>query len=108
MTDVSADLAAAQTTRAAIEARLGQLNAVTQAKGRCVSELVDSPFMRTLDNEEADGLQKLAEASASMGDKHPTTIGLSERVRHVRAAKRSEGLQVAASLANDLKIARMK
>jgi polysaccharide biosynthesis transport protein len=108
MTDVSADLAGAQTTRAAIEARLSQLNAATQAKGRSVSELIDSPFMRTLDGEEADALQKLAEASASMGEKHPTTIGLSERVRHVRAAKRSEGLRVVASLENDLKIARMK
>ena len=47
MTDTSAELAVAQSARAAIEARLSQLNAANQAKGRSVSELIDSPFMRT-------------------------------------------------------------
>ena len=108
MTDTSAELAVARSARAAIEARLSQLNAANQAKGRPVSELVDSPFMKTLDTQEADAVEKLAEASASMGAKHPVTIGLAERLRHIRSAKINEGLRAVATLGNDLKIASLK
>ena len=108
MTDVSAELATAQSARGAIEVRLNQLNAANQVKGRSVSELIDSPLMRTLDTQEAEALQKLAEASASMGDRNPVTMGLSERLRHVRAAKKSEGARAIATLESDLRISRLK
>jgi succinoglycan biosynthesis transport protein ExoP len=110
MTDVSAELTNAQTARLAVEARLSQLRAPGQAQGRVnpTNDIVDSPFMRTLDGHEAEAQQKLAEASASMGEKNPVTIGLRERLRHVQAAKHIEGLRVAASLENELKIARTK
>lgn len=108
MTDVSAELATAQSARGAIEARLNQLKAASQAKGQSVSDLIDSPFMTTLDTQEAEAQQKLAEASASLGNRHPITVGLSDRLRHVRAAKKSEGIRVIAALENDLKIARLK
>jgi uncharacterized protein involved in exopolysaccharide biosynthesis/MinD-like ATPase involved in chromosome partitioning or flagellar assembly len=110
MTDVSVELANAQTARAAIEARLGQLRGAVQpsARGSPTSEVVDSPFMRTLDGQQADTEQKLAEASATMGDKNPTTAGLRERLRNIQAAKRNEGLRFVASLEHDLKVARMK
>ncbi len=110
MTDVSAELANAQTARAAIEARLGQLRGAVQTGGRAnpTGDVIDSPFMRTLDGQQAETEQKLAEASATMGDKNPTTTGLRERLRNIQAAKRSEGHRVVASLEHDLKVARMK
>jgi capsular exopolysaccharide synthesis family protein len=110
MTDVSGELAAAQTARAGVEARLSQLRAPGQTKGGVnpTSDVVASPFMRTLDGQEAEAQQKLAEALASTGERHPTTIGLRERLRHVQAAKHNEGLRVAASVENELKVARMK
>jgi capsular exopolysaccharide synthesis family protein len=110
MTDVSAELATAQTARAAVEARLSQLRAPGQTKGGVnpTSDIVASPFMRILDGQESEAQQKLAEALASMGERHPTTIGLRERLRHVQAAKQNEGLRLAASVEHDLTIARMK
>jgi succinoglycan biosynthesis transport protein ExoP len=110
MTDVSAELANAQTARAAVEARLNQLRASAQPSGRgsSTSDVVDSPFMRTLDGQQAEAEQKLAEASTSLGEKNPATLGLRERLRHIQVAKRSEGFRVAGALENDLKIARMK
>src|ERR1700730_12860501 len=110
MTDVSAEFANAQTARAAVEARLNQLRASAQPSGRGspTSDVVDSPFMRTLDGQQAEAEQKLAEASTSLGEKNPATLGLRERLRHIQVAKRNEGFRVAAALENDLKIARMK
>jgi len=110
MTDVSAEFANAQTARAAVDARLNQLRASAQPSGRGspTSDVVDSPFMRTLDGQQAEAEQKLAEASTSLGEKNPATLGLRERLRHIQVAKRSEGFRVAAALENDLKIARMK
>jgi capsular exopolysaccharide synthesis family protein len=110
MTDVSAELANAQTARSALQARLGQLRASNEvkARGSVPTNVVDSPFMKTLDDQQADAEQKLAEATASLGDKHPTAIGLRERFRHILAAKRNEALRVAASVENELKIAEIK
>jgi succinoglycan biosynthesis transport protein ExoP len=110
MTDVSAELATAQTARAAVEARLSQLRASGQPGGRGspTSDIVDSPFMRTLDGQQADAEQKLAEASTSLGEKNPGTTGLRERLRNIQVAKRNEGIRVVASLENDLKVAHMK
>jgi succinoglycan biosynthesis transport protein ExoP len=110
MTDVSAELATAQTARAAVEARLSQLRASGQPSGRGspTNDIVDSPFMRTLDGQQADVEQKLAEASTSLGEKNPATTGLRERLRNIQVAKRNEGFRVVASLEHDLKVARMK
>lgn len=108
MTDVSAELATAQTARAALDARLSQLRASMGRGSRTPSDIIDSPFMRALDTQEADVQQRLAESSVSLGDKHPTTVGLRERLRNIYAAMRNESLRVVASLENDLKIARMK
>ena len=109
ISDITADLANAQTARAAIEARLSQLRAPSQSKGRPIpTGLVNSPLMRTLDSQEAEAQQKLAEALAAFGDKHPTAIGLRDALSRVQAAKRTEAGRTAASLENDLKVAQLK
>jgi polysaccharide biosynthesis transport protein len=110
MSDMTADLANAQTARAAIEARLGQLRASSQSKGRPIptTGLIDSPLMKTLDGQEAEAQQKLAEASASLGDKHPTAIGLRDALSRIQAAKRTEAARTASTLENDLKVAQLK
>jgi capsular exopolysaccharide synthesis family protein len=111
LTDVSAELANAQSASAALDARLSQLRtSVASVKGRpgAGTDLVDSPFMRSLDSQEADTEQRLAEASATMGERNPTTMGLRERLQHIRAAMKNEAQRVITSLESDLKVARMK
>lgn len=110
MTDVSAELANAQTARAAVEARLSQLRLFGQpgGGGRATSDIVDSPFMRTLDAQQADAEQRLAEASTTLGERNPALTGLRERLRNIQVAKRNEGVRVMASLENDLKVGRLK
>ena len=110
MTDVSAELANAQTARAALEARLNQLRAPSQGKGRpnTTTDIIESSTMKALDTQEADAQQRLGEALATFGERHPTTIGLRERLRQVQGAKNAEAARVGTSVENELKIAQMK
>jgi len=110
ISDMSAELANAQTARASIEARISQLRAPGQTKGRPVPATgnFDSPLMKTLDGQEAEAQQKLAEALASLGDRNPTAIGLREGLSRVQAAKRTEAARISTSLENDLKVAQLK
>lgn len=113
MTDVSAELATAQSARGAIEARLRQLRAALKAAGRNgktgdIAEIIDSPLMRTLDTEQAKAQQQLAELSAKYGDKYPLTVGVMRRLNSIHTAMRRETQRVLAGIENDLRIARMK
>jgi uncharacterized protein involved in exopolysaccharide biosynthesis/Mrp family chromosome partitioning ATPase/nicotinamidase-related amidase len=110
MTDLSAELATAQSSRVALESKLSELRVAMDAKkgAQQSTAIVDSPLMRTLDAQEADADQKLAEARATLGDRHPAAAGALERLRHVRAAMRNEVARTAASLESDLKVARVK
>jgi len=110
MTDVSAELASARSARAAIEAQLRQNRASLEISGRnsTIGDIVDSPLMKTLRDEEAKIQQQLAEASMTYSARHPTITGLKERLRNIQAAMRREGQRSVASLESDLQIARMK
>src|SRR3546814_17944039 len=91
LTDVSAELAEAQTARAAIEARVRQLgNSLKAGRGGTAGDLVDSVVMRALHAEEANAQQELAELSVSYGAGYPKTVGLKERLRSIHAAMRRD------------------
>ncbi len=110
MTDVSAELATAETERAALEARLRQYRASIDVGGRnrITTDVVESPLMETLQTEEAKVQQQLAEMSTEFGEKYPPAVGLREKLRNIHAAMRRENQRVIASVENDLQIARMR
>ncbi len=110
MSDMATELAKAQTARAAIEARLSQLRTPDHTKHRAIptTDIVDSPLMKVLESQEADAQQKLAEVSASLGDRNPATIGARDRLWRIQAAKRTEATRTTASLESDLKVAQLK
>ena len=110
MTDVSAELARAQTARAGLEAQLVQIRPALEgnATSLAISDGTASPLLRTLEAQEADASQRLVEALATQGPKNPITIGISDRVRHVRSAIRTEARRISAALEEDLKVARRK
>jgi uncharacterized protein involved in exopolysaccharide biosynthesis len=110
MTDASAELAKAQTARAALEAQLTQIRPALEGNvtALAIGGVSASPLMRTLESQEADASQRLVEALATQGQKNPVTIGINDRLRHIRGAIRSEARRIAAMLEEDLKVARLK
>ncbi len=110
MTDVSGELANAQTARAALEARLTYLQAAADGKDRPrqSGQVAETPLMKTLDDQLADAQQKLAEALASVGEKHPVALGLREKIRLIQVARHNEELRAVSSIESDLKVAGLK
>jgi succinoglycan biosynthesis transport protein ExoP len=110
MTDVSAELATAETARAAIEARLLQYrSSLDQAmRSRVTGDIVNSKLMEELQIEEAKVQQQIAAMSTEFGDKYPPAAALREKLRNIHAAMRRESQRVISSIEDDLHIARMK
>src|SRR3546814_20631097 len=77
LTDVSAELAEAQTARAAIEARVRQLgNSLKAGRGGTAGDLVDSAVMPALTAEEADAQPELPALQVSFGDGNTQPVSL--------------------------------
>ena len=110
MTDASTELAKAETARAALEAQLTQLGPAIAGSTTtpALGDTSSSPLMRTLQAQEADASQRLVEALATQGQKNPVTIGINDRLRHIRGAIRNEARRIAGALEEDLKVARLK
>jgi capsular exopolysaccharide synthesis family protein len=110
MTDASAELAKAQTARAALEAQLTQIRpALAGSAGTpSIGDVTSSPLMRTLEAQEAEASQRLMEALATQGPKNPVPMGINDRLRHIRGAIRNETRRIAAALEEDLKVALLK
>lgn len=110
MSNLTAELSKAQTVRAGMEAQLAQIRPALD--GGTISlgmgDVTASPLLRALEAQEADASQRLVEAQATQGPKNPVTMGLSDRLRHVRGAIRTEARRIASSLEDDLKVARRK
>src|SRR4029078_2495614 len=105
MTDVSAELAKAQTPRAALEPQLAQIRPALEGNNTslAIGDVTASPLLRTLEAQEADASQRLVDALATQGPKNPISIGISDRLRHVRGAIRTEARRISAALEEDLK-----
>lgn len=110
MTDVSAELAKAQTARAALQAQLAQIRPALDgaAPSLAIGDVTASPLLRALEAQEADAAQRLVEAQATQGPKNPVTMGISDRLRHIRGAIRTEARRIAITLEEEMKVARRK
>lgn len=110
MTDVSAELGKAQTARAAIEAQLTQVRPALDGAvpSLAIGDGRASSLLRSLEAQEADASQRLIEAQATQGPKNPVTMGISDRLRHIRAAIRTEARRISLALEEDLKVAQRK
>lgn len=110
MTDVSAELAKAQTARAALQAQLAQIRPALDGAvpSLAIADVTASPLLRALEAQEADAAQRLVEAQATQGPKNPVTMGISDRLRHIRGAIRTEARRIAIALEEELKVARRK
>lgn len=110
MTDVSAELAKAQTARAALQAQIAQIRPALDgaAPSLAIGDVTASPLLRALEAQEADAAQRLVEAQATQGPKNPVTMGISDRLRHIRGAIRTEARRIAIALEEELKVARRK
>ncbi|MDX6751197.1 polysaccharide biosynthesis tyrosine autokinase [Geminicoccaceae bacterium 1502E] len=102
--DINGELAMARADLAQREARLRQ--AVNAAGGDSFTEVVTSDAIARLREQELIARRRLAEASGSLGDRHPALAAMRAEVRDIRAMIAVQQEKILRSLEGEAEIAR--
>ncbi|PTQ13146.1 hypothetical protein CLG96_03170 [Sphingomonas oleivorans] len=112
LSELNSQLIVARSERAAKEAQLAQLRALSSGGGENGVEtsgaILESPLIQRLREQESEVLRKLAELQATYGERHPRIINANAELRDLRSKIQDEVRKVAASAANDVAIARAR
>lgn len=98
----------AQSERAATEARLGGLQGESDSGIETVSEVLNSPLIQRLREQEAEVYRRVADASEEFGNLHPKMINLRSELSNLRERILLETKKIIQSLRNEINIARAR
>lgn len=107
MTELNSQLIAAQTAKAEAESRLQEAKDVSKGGlgGESVPEVLKSPLITVLKQQEADAERKAAELSASYGSKHPLMANANAEVGNTRRKVAAEVAKTIDGLAREARTA---
>lgn len=110
LTELSSQLVIAQSDRSQAEARLRQTQELARSNNGIdsVAEVLNSPLIQKLREQEADILRREAELSSRYGDRHPDMINVRSELRDMRRKISEEVARIISSLQNDLAVARSR
>ncbi len=110
LAELNTQLVMARTERAEAEARLGQVQ--RQARGRggaeATLEVLQSPLIQRLREQEAEVQRRVAELSSELGPKHPRMIQLRAEAEDLRARIEREVAKIVTGLRNRVNVARAR
>lgn len=106
ITQLNTQLVLARAERAAALARLRQAQSLgASASGNnSTSQVLTSPLIQRLREQETTVLRKVAELSSTYGDRHPVMINAKEELKDLRSKIQEEVQRIVASLKNDLDV----
>jgi len=107
LTELNTQLIAAQTAKAEAESRLQEAKEVSKTNmgGESVPEVLKSPLITVLKQQEADAERKAAELSASYGSKHPLMANANAEVGNARRKVAAEVAKTIDGLAREARTA---
>ncbi|HKU94707.1 MAG TPA: polysaccharide biosynthesis tyrosine autokinase [Vineibacter sp.] len=107
LTELNTQLIAAQTAKAEAEARLREAQALRKGGlgGESVPEVLRSPLVAALKQQQADAERKAAELNAAYGPRHPLMINARSEIGNIQARVASEVAKVIDGLAREAKTA---
>jgi len=110
LSEINSQLIIARTQRAEAEARLRQVQRLIRQGGQVgsVSEVLNSVLIQRLKEQEAVLQRKYSEMSVEFGSKHPKMLNLRAELTDIKAKIQSEIQKIAASLQNELDIAKTR
>lgn len=110
VSDLSAQRVVAATERAAAEARLSQLRRLVQSAGgaEAAADVLQSPIIQALLNQETEVKRKVAELSQEYGDRHPRLISARAELKDVQGKIGGEVNKVIRALENEVGVARAR
>lgn len=108
LTELNSRLVIARTELAQKRARLNQVRMLSNSGGAGVASATDvlqSPLIQRLREQEATLQRELSEASKTYGDRHPKLIGLRADIGELRAKIAVEIERIASSVDNEVRVA---
>ena len=111
LSEINSQLIIAKTQRAEAGARLRQVQRLIRQGGHrvgSVTEVLNSVLIQRLKEQEAVLQRKYSEMSVEFGSKHPKMLNLQAELTDIEAKIQSEIQKIAASLQNELDIAKTR
>ncbi|TWT12959.1 polysaccharide biosynthesis tyrosine autokinase [Reyranella sp. CPCC 100927] len=107
LTELNSQLIAAQTAKAEAETRLREAQALRKGGmgGESVPEVLRSPLVAALKQQQADAERKAAELNAAYGPRHPLIINARSEIGNIQARVAAEVAKVIDGLAREAKTA---
>ncbi len=110
LSELNTQLVMARSQRAASQAKLQELERALRSSGGAaqVSEVLDSPLIQRLREQESELQRRVAELSTELGDRHPRMIQLRAESQDLNQRITNEINKIVAGLRNDLNVSRAR
>jgi hypothetical protein len=110
LSQINSQLIIAKAERAGAEARLRQMDALLKNDGSAetASEVLASPLIQALRNQEVTLNRKASEMAVEYGNKHPKMIRVRAEINDLKDRIRMEIRKIAAGLRNEVEVARTR
>ena len=110
LTEINTQLILAQTERAQAEARLRRARDLARSNTSldAVGEVIASPLIQKLREQEAEVLRREAELGTRYGERHPAMMNIRAEVRDITRKIREEVNRIISSLENELEVSRAR
>ena len=108
--ELNTQLILASTSRAEAEARLAQARKLMASPGRGASttEVLNSPLIQSLKQQQAEVERRAAELSVEHGEKHPKMINIRAEQNDIGRKIRAEIGKIVQGLENEVRVARVR
>lgn len=110
ISELSAQLIVARTSRAEADAKLGQVRRLVQFQGGAgaAADVLGSPIIQALVEQESTLKRDVAALNDEFGDRHPRMISARAALRDIQAKMSAEIAKVVQKLENDVGVARAR
>ena len=111
LSEINSQLIVLRAERAAAEARLLQINRLIGQDGQGIetsNEVLSSPLIQQLLNQEATVTRRLSELSIEYGPKHPRMLQVNAEIEDIRARIETETNKIIQGLENEVEVARTR
>ena len=111
LSEINSQLIVSRAERAAVEARLLQIERLVGPDGQGIetaSEVLSSPLIQQLRNQEAQVTRRLAELAIEYGPLHPRMLQVNAEIRDIRQRIAAEIGKITQGLENEVEVARTR
>ncbi|MEE8339645.1 MAG: GumC family protein, partial [Xanthomonadales bacterium] len=111
LSEINSQLIVSRVERAAVEARLTQIKRLVGPDGQGIetaNEVLSSPLIQQLRNQEAQVTRRLSELSIEYGPLHPRMLQVNAEIRDIKQRIAAEIRKITQGLENEVEVARTR